>query len=234
MKPDVSMPLGSPDRPAIKARAAIAFAALAGTLALRFVVDVPDRERSWSFGGRAQLPASYGFETPIADAGAWRVEVDAKATARRALVNHVGTEKEEPALALLRGYRVADARLATRCRGSCGIVFRVRDSANHYVARFDDRDDDLVLAVLKSGTERVIARHDVEDTTGWRMLEASVAGDRIVVHVDGVEIVDARDATHAGPGAKGMWAPALESASFDVFTVSDQRDRSRRTRLGAL
>jgi hypothetical protein len=231
MKYDVNMPSGSPDRLAIKLRGAIALAALVGALVARFVVDAPGAERSWSFSGRAQLPASYGLDTPSVDAGAWRVEADADATERRALVNHVGTEQQEPALALVRGFSAADARLGTRCRGSCGVVFRVRDSDNHYVARIDDGDDDLVLAVVEDGVERVIARHDVADTAGWRALEASIAGDRIEVDVDGVRLVDVRDATHAGPGAKGMWAPALESASFDVFTLSDRRRGSRRAVL---
>ena len=176
--------------------------------------------RRWTFSGRAERAATYGFETPVPSAGSWIVETDPEATGRRALVNHPGTAGQPAALAIVRGLSTADATLATRCRGACGLVFRVHDAHTHYVARLETAPAHLVLGVVEGGVERELSRREVDERPGWRELAVSVAGDHIRVDVDGEGVVDVRDQTLRTPGGKGLWSEAAGSAAFDVFTLT--------------
>jgi hypothetical protein len=162
----------------------------------------------------------------VPSAGTWVVEADPAATGRRALVNHPGSSEQPAALAIVRGLSASDATLATRCRGACGLVFRVLDARTHYVARVETEPSSLVLAVVEGGAERELAREPIPPRTGWRDLTVSVTGDHIRVDVDGGSVVDVRDQTLRTAGGKGLWAPAVGSAAFDVFTLTPAvRDR---------
>jgi hypothetical protein len=227
----LGVPEPSPDRAAVKLRGALALVALILAAVLHLTAAETVDERVWTFAGLAELPRSYGFETHNASAGAWRIEDHSEATDKRALVNHRGEEDRAPALAILRDFRAADAKVRTRCRGSCGVVFRVLDARTHYVARIDDSARVAVLAVVADGEERELARRDVDHRDGWRSLEARVAGDRIEVGVDGATVIAVRDGTIAAPGAKGLWAPALGSATFDVFAIAEARGPGQRVAL---
>ncbi len=205
----------------MKVIAAIALVASVATVVIGVRHDEPDdRTRRWTFAGRAERAATYGFETPVPSAGSWIVESDPGATGRRALVNHPGTADQPAALAIVGGLSTADATLATRCRGECGLVFRVLDARTHYVARLETAPAQLVLGVVEGGAERELARREVEPSQGWRDLAVIVAGDRIRVDVDGEGVVDVRDETLRTPGGKGLWAEAAGSAAFDVFTLT--------------
>jgi hypothetical protein len=204
-----------------KAVALVGLGGAAAAVFLALTTPTVDREtREWTFAGLARMPSSYGLETPVTAAGEWTVDEAPDATVGRVLTNHPGTSDEEPALALVEGMRARDVDLSTRCRGGCGVAFRLRDARNLYVARADGDGRHVILAVVVDGRERELGRHVVSGRAGeWIHVGARARGDVLEVLVDDEAVIVVRDGTLPGVGAKGVWAAPLGSASFDVLTV---------------
>lgn len=216
----------SPDRVTVKLVALVGAVAASGALASAARHgEVSSEPRSWTFAGLAVEPGSYGLDTPVAGGGAWTVEPHDDATHRRALVNQPGEQPSPAAVALVRDLVVADADLHTRCRGACGLVFRARDEATHYAVHVDPASSEVVLSIAQSGDARVIARRAVTASEGWRDLHVEVDGPHIRVDLDGARVLQVADGTLPGPGRKGLWAPGLGSATFDVLTITTRRER---------
>lgn len=216
----------SPDRSTVKVIAVVgAVAALGALISAVRHGDGGTEPLSWTFAGLAVEPGSYGLDTPVAGGGAWAVEPHDDATHRRALVNQPGEEPSPAAVALVRDLVAADADLHTRCRGACGLVFRARDEATHYAVHVDPATSEVVLSIAQSGDARVIARRAVAPTDGWRDLHVEVDGPHIRVDLDGARVLQVADRTLAGPGRKGLWAPAMGSATFDVLTITTRGAR---------
>lgn len=213
----------SPDRVTVKVIAMVGAVAALGALvsAARHGREAAEPLR-WTFAGLAVEPGSYGLDTPVAGGGAWTVEPHDDATHQRALVNGPGGQ---PAVALVRDLEATDADLHTRCRGACGLVFRARDEGTHYAVHVDPATSEVVLSVVQSGEAQVIARRAVAPSEGWRDLHLEVDGPHIRVDLDGTRVLQVADRSLAGPGRKGLWAPAQGSATFDVLTITTRRGR---------
>lgn len=216
----------SPDRVTVKLIAFAGAVAAIGAVvsAARHGEPAADR-RSWTFAGLAVEPGSYGLDTPAAGGGAWTVEAHDDATHRRALVNGPGEQAGPAAIALVRDLEATDADLHTRCRGACGLVFRARDEATHYAVHLDPAASEVVLSLVQGGEPQVIARRAVTPAEGWRDLRVEVVGPHIRVDLDGARALQVADRTLAGPGRKGLWAPAQGSAAFDVLTIAPRGAR---------
>ena len=216
----------SPDRVTVKLVAVVgAVAALGALVSAARHGDPASEPRSWTFAGLAVEPASYGLDTQVAGGGVWTVVPHDDATHRRALVNQPGEQPSPAAVALVRDLVAADADLDTRCRGACGLVFRARDEGTHYAVHLDPATSEVVLSIAQSGDARVIARRAVAPADGWRDLHVQVVGPHIRVDLDGARVLQVADRTLPGPGRKGLWAPALGSAAFDVLTITARRSR---------
>jgi hypothetical protein len=227
-------------RDAVPVKLVAAAAALATILVVVSNVlfeEQPLPARHFNFTGAVSSPTGFGFALPTEAAGAWTVEDDEGATGGRVLVNHPGTSGERAALALVGQPRSADVRLATRCRsgregGGCGVVWRLRDLDHHYLARIEPHADRVVLAVVMKGVERTIGTSSADLADGWHHLAVEAIGTRMRVSVDGTAKIEASDKTLIAAGSKGLWAPPLESAVFDLFTISPLMDGVARPTRG--
>ena len=54
----------------------------------------------------------------------------------------------------------------------------------------------------------------------WHDLAIEMVGDRIQVFYDGAKVIEARDATFAGPGKSGVWTKADSRIQFDDLTAT--------------
>jgi len=213
--------LASPDGVLPKLLAALGFVGAIAAVILAATTPAPERHvRAWTFAGLAQKPSSYALQTPVTDGGAWTIEAAPGHEGGRVLVNHPGSSDAAPALAIIEDLSTRDVDLATRCRGGCGLAFRVLDPAQFYVARADRDAGQVILAVVVGGQERELARAPIAAGAGeWLELSVHARDEAIEVHLDAAPVIAARDATLREPGSSALWAAPLGSASFDVLRV---------------
>ena len=100
-----------------------------------------------------------------------------------------------------------------------GVAVRVQDAANYVAAKVQAGQVQLERVV--SGTATLIASAPITLSTTptqsvWQTLSVSAAGNRFVVRLNGVTLIQADDANGMNPssGASGLWA-AGDSVVFD-------------------
>jgi hypothetical protein len=97
-----------------------------------------------------------------------------------------------------------------------GLIARVQDSDNYYVARANALEDNVNLYKVVAGERRKIASFKAKVSEGvWHTLSLKVEEDLLEVGFDGKRVIQARDQTFAGPGKVGLWTKA---DSLTLFT----------------
>jgi hypothetical protein len=113
-------------------------------------------------------------------------------------------------------------------RGAVGIVWRVQDADNYYLARLDldGKEQDLGLYRIVNGNRvRVDGEDDLElDRSAWHTLKAVQERDEIRVYLGGIRVLRARDRTFTRPGAIGLWCTGDAIAHFDDVRVGNGRE----------
>jgi hypothetical protein len=143
------------------------------------------------------------------------------------------------ALAVLDGTSVADATVSARVRfaggpRSAGIVWRVQDAENYYLARLDlDRQDIGLYRVAGGNRTRIEGEDDLElDAGAWHTLRIVHQAENIRVYLGGIRVLRARDRTFAHAGSAGVWCAGDAVAHFDdlrvdaATTTDDDRNSS--------
>jgi hypothetical protein len=215
--------------------AAIALVLVLGGGASLLLAGGSATSHRWTFVGDAGSPDALGFRVGAPRAGAWSVEDDQAATGARSLVNRVGEEDAPPATLVALHVRARDVHARTRCRvagdregDACGVVFRYVDDATHHLARIEPGSRQVVLARVRGGMERVLARTRAPLQAGvWQELAVDARGDVLRVSLNGQGLIDVHDVVPAPIGTVGLWAPSGSEASFDelaieVFTTAPQ------------
>jgi len=126
------------------------------------------------------------------------------------------------------GPELADLRLSVRCRPvagrvdqGCGLVFRLKDANNYYVARANALEDNVRLYHVVDGKRRQFAGWNGKVASGaWHELAIEARGDRFQVFFDGVRVIEAKDGTFAGAGKFGVWTKADSLIHFDDLTAT--------------
>jgi hypothetical protein len=126
-------------------------------------------------------------------------------------------------LAILKGFEARDVEVKVRFRPvsgkvdrAAGLVVRVRDEDNYYIARANALEDNVRLYKVVDGKRRQFAGVDVEVPTGaWRELGLRAEGDRLTVSLDGRELFAATDRTFREAGRVGLWTKADSLTHFD-------------------
>ncbi len=105
---------------------------------------------------------------------------------------------------------------------SGGIVWRVQDAENYYLARLDlDRQDIGLYRVVGGNRTRIEGEDDLElDTTAWHTLRIVQEGDNIRVYIGGIRVLRARDRTFGNPGGAGLWCTGDAIAQFDDLRLT--------------
>jgi hypothetical protein len=121
----------------------------------------------------------------------------------------------------------ADVSLAVRVRADSGdedqgggVLWRARDAANYYIARWNPLEDNLRAYKVVNGKRTQLGTADVAVGPGWHDLLVEMRGDLMRVRFDGVELIALRDATFAEGGLVGLWTKADAATSFDDLVVS--------------
>jgi hypothetical protein len=104
---------------------------------------------------------------------------------------------------------------------AAGLIFRVKDANNYYVARANALENNVNLYHVVRGVRRQIAGVDVPVLTGkTQQLAVRIEGDAIKVSFDGRALINVNDRTIQGSGAVGLWTKADSLTAFYELTVS--------------
>jgi hypothetical protein len=136
-------------------------------------------------------------------------------------------------LAVLDGERSRNVSVSARLRlvsgqRSGGLVWRLQDPENYYLARLDlDRQDIALYRVTAGNRTRIEGEDDLElDVAAWHTLRVVHEGEEIRVYLGGIRVLRARDRTFSQAGATGVWCTGDAVAHFDDFRFSPADDRN--------
>jgi 3-keto-disaccharide hydrolase len=100
-----------------------------------------------------------------------------------------------------------------------GVVWRLKDASNYYVARANALEDNVTIYDTVNGrrTERKRTNAKVA-TNQWHTLRVDFHGSQFTVTLDGKKAMDWDDQTFKDAGKVGVWTKADSVTEFDDFT----------------
>ncbi len=102
-----------------------------------------------------------------------------------------------------------------------GLIWRVKDTNNYYIARYNPLEQNFRLYYVKDGVRKMLAEsRGIQIKTGeWFFLAVSHKGNAITCWLNGQELLHAEDATFPKAGGVGLWTKADAASSFDDFNI---------------
>jgi hypothetical protein len=100
-----------------------------------------------------------------------------------------------------------------------GPVWRARDGADYYVARWNPLETNLRVYKVVGGVRTQLGGTDVEAKEGPHVIVVEMRGDAIRATLDGKHPVEVHDATFAGPGRLGLWTKSDARTGFSRLHV---------------
>jgi hypothetical protein len=161
--------------------------------------------------------------------GKWNVIVQEDAPSGKKVLAQTDTDPTDYRFPIaFTGPAMKDVRLSVRCKpvsGSvdqgCGLVFRLKDANNYYVARANALEDNVRLYHVVSGKRRQLGGWNGKVASGvWHHLAVVAKGDRITVSFDGKGVIDERDSAFTEAGKFGVWTKADSVIYFDDLTAT--------------
>jgi hypothetical protein len=126
------------------------------------------------------------------------------------------------------GVDLKDLELSVKCKPvsgkvdqACGLIFRVKDADNYYLARANALEDNVRLYHVVKGKRVQFAGWNGKVASGvWHQLAVQAVGDHFTVSFDGKQVIDAHDKTFPGAGKVGVWTKADSVTFFDDLTAT--------------
>jgi hypothetical protein len=103
---------------------------------------------------------------------------------------------------------------------AAGIIFRVADRDNYYVARANALEGNVNFYTYINGKRTLLKDSNATITSGaWHELRVEVAGQAMTGYLDGTRLVTASDSKF-GVGRVGLWTKADSQTCFDDLTIT--------------
>src|SRR5881392_2419393 len=100
-----------------------------------------------------------------------------------------------------------------------GVIWRVRDANNYYIARANALEDNVTIYHTINGKRVAFKSINTKVTSGaWHTLRVEFAGNKFTVIFDGNKVIEATDESFANAGKIGVWTKADSVTLFDNFT----------------
>ena len=120
---------------------------------------------------------------------------------------------------------VSFAPISGKIDQAAGLIFRVKDANNYYVARANALENNVNLYHVTNGIRRQIAGVNVAVPTGqMQELGIRIEGNTIKASLDGRLLFEAVDRTIDGAGAVGLWTKADSVTAFYELTITVIRE----------
>jgi hypothetical protein len=190
--------------------------------------------RTWTFDDAVagQVPAGFrlteagGTGTPAT----WAVVADPSAPSQPHAfgITESKNTKKTYNIALVEGTRYGDVDLQVMVKAGTGelnqgggVIWRVLDTENYYIARWDPIEDNAYLYIVRGGVRTALAKLDIElDTEVWHTLRVVAEGARIELFIDDKPMLTAQNAELTEPGMIGLWTKSDAATLFDDLSVA--------------
>jgi hypothetical protein len=213
--------------------ATVAFlAALAACLDVGPTAAPPMAASRFDFEGIPMGSVPPGFFAGLTGKGrptAWEVVEDPTAPAGPRVVAETSGDRTNDRfpLLILDGFAAKDLQVTVafkpvsgRVDQAAGLVVRLRDADNYYIARANALEGNVRLYRVVGGQRAQFAGKDVRIPAGqWQTLGLGVQGDRLEVRLNGKVLFEAHDRTFEQAGKVGLWTKADSLTHFDNLQV---------------
>jgi hypothetical protein len=179
-------------------------------------------KKTWDFEADEPGKIARSFTNEV---GQWEVAKDGD--------NHVLYQKakNEDAtfnVALVEGTSYKDLELSVKLRAVAGevdrgggLVWRAKDKANYYIARYNPLEDNFRVYKVQDGKRTQFASAKIPGDEKWHTLRVTMVGNKITRYLDGQKHLEAEDSTFPEAGMIGLWSKADAQSYFDDLTVSE-------------
>jgi hypothetical protein len=100
-----------------------------------------------------------------------------------------------------------------------GLIFRVQDKDNYYIARANALEDNVIFFIYQNARRSQLKGAGAKVANGvWHDLRVDVNGNKFVAFVDGKQVVDVTDDRYK-TGGVGLWTKADSVTCFDDVQV---------------
>src|SRR5438876_2813450 len=100
-----------------------------------------------------------------------------------------------------------------------GVIWRVKEANNYYIARANALENNVLLYHTINGKRVAFKSINTKVTSGvWHTLRVEFHGSQFAVVFDSNKVIDATDESFANAGKVGMWTKADSVTAFDNFT----------------
>jgi len=104
-----------------------------------------------------------------------------------------------------------------------GVVWRLKDANNYYVARANALEDNVTIYDTVNGRRTERKRANMKVAPGqWHMLRVDFQGSHFIVTFDGKKAIEWDDNTFKDAGKVGVWTKADSVTEFDDFSYSER------------
>ena len=154
----------------------------------------------------------------------WAVVVDTSAPSQPNALKQSGTASYP--LSLKEGTALKDGFVEVKFKPvsgdedqAGGIVWRVKDAGNYYIARANAIEGNVRIYHFLNGKRTQFKGANLPVATGqWHTLRVDFAGSQFKVVFNGKPLFEAEDATHKDAGKVGLWTKADSVTLFDDFS----------------
>ncbi|HUY34748.1 MAG TPA: family 16 glycoside hydrolase [Pirellulales bacterium] len=211
---------------------AVVFGVLALFCGLAGALTADDTAKTvWSFEDDTLGEAAVGFKTEV---GRWEVaELDGGKVLSQTAKNANSTFN----VAFASDTRAKDLDLAVKMQARAGdidqgggLVWRVRDKNNYYLARYNPLEDNYRLCKVRNGKRTMLKNADIKATPGWHSLRVTMKGEHIECFLDGKKYLEVDDTTFPEAGLIGLWSKADAQSYFDDLTLLHRSTGWRKSR----
>ena len=183
-----------------------------------------------------EKPPPPGFSFALTGRGGpvrWVVLEDPSAPAGAKVVAETSQDRTSDRfpLAILDGFEARDVAISVRFKPvsgtvdqAAGLMVRLRDPRNYYIARANALENNVRLYRVVDGRRAQFAGVDVPvPRDRWQTLGLRVESDRLEVALDGRSLFSTTDRTFREAGRVGLWTKADSLTHFDALEVTPLR-----------
>ncbi len=104
-----------------------------------------------------------------------------------------------------------------------GVIWRVRDANNYYIARANALEDNVTIYHTINGKRVAFKSINTKVTSGaWHTLRVDFESNKFAVTFDGNKVIEATDQSFPNAGKVGVWTKADSVTLFDDFAYGNK------------
>lgn len=160
----------------------------------------------------------------------WSVEADATAPSKGNVLKQSGEGKFpycfKSDVVLKDGFVETKFKvLSGQVDQAAGLMFRVKDGNNYYIARTNSLENNVAIYFTKDGKRNTLRYEDTDPIplNVWNTLRIDFKDSKFTVSVNGKAYITVEDKTFTEAGAVGVWTKADSVTVFDDLQFGEAK-----------